>query len=57
MTRRIRANGTMDVPVKLAPTSAARASGFPRAAIAGKSAYFAWTDPATKQIRIAKIDL
>ena len=57
MMRRIHANGRTDAPQKLAATTSARAAGFPRAVLIGKSAYFAWTDATAKQIRLAKVDL
>jgi len=57
MLRRVRANGTADAPVKLAATTSARAAGFPRGALIGKSAVFAWTDASAKQIRLARVDL
>ena len=57
MLRRVRANGKMDAPVKLAATTSARAAGFPRGVLIGKSAYFAWTDATAKQIKLARIDL
>jgi hypothetical protein len=57
MVRRVRPDGRMEAPRELGAVTAARASGFPRGALAGNSAYFAWTDPQTKQIRVARLDL
>lgn len=57
MLRRVHANGKMDAPQKLAATTSARAAGFPRAALIGKTAYFAWTDATAKQIRLAAVAL
>lgn len=57
MLRRVHANGRLDAPQKLAATTSARAAGFPRAVLIGKSAYFAWTDAPAKQIRVARVDL
>jgi hypothetical protein len=55
--RRVYADGRADAPVKLAATSSARGSGFPRAALVGTTAYFAWTDPATKTVRLSSLPL
>ena len=57
MLRRVYPDGRRDAPVRLAATSAARAAGFPRAARIGKTAYFAWTDPGTKRVRVASYDV
>ena len=57
LLRRVHANGRAAAPVKLAATTSARAAGFPRAALVGKTAFFAWTDAAAKQIRLAKVDV
>ena len=57
MLRRAYPNGRLDAPVRLAATSAARAAGFPRAARIGKTAYFAWTDPGTKRVRVASYEI
>jgi hypothetical protein len=43
--RRVRPDGTAEPPVTVALTSAARASGFPRLAVAGDAALVAWTEP------------
>lgn len=50
--RRIFPDGRMHAPVQLAATSSARASGFPRAALSGKTVYLAWTDPAAKTVKL-----
>jgi hypothetical protein len=42
--RRIEANGTRSAPVTIAGIAGSRASGYPRAAIAGGEAVFAWTE-------------
>lgn len=55
--RRVYADGKLDEPVKLAATSSARASGFPRAALAGTTAYFAWTDPAAKTVKVQSLSM
>ena len=54
-TRRVFANGRVDAPLRLATLPSARAAGFPRATLAGNTAYFAWTDPATKTIRLVAL--
>ncbi|HEV7764923.1 MAG TPA: sialidase family protein [Thermoanaerobaculia bacterium] len=54
--RRVRADGSMAAPQNLAAISSARGSGFPRATLVGKTAWFAWTDLATKKIRVAKVE-
>jgi len=56
MTRRVRADGRMDAPRKVAATSTARGSGFPRLTSSGKTAWLAWTDATAKKIRVAKLD-
>jgi len=53
--RRVYPDGKMDEPVKLAATSSARASGFPRAVLAGTTAYFAFTDPAAKTVKVQSL--
>jgi hypothetical protein len=55
-TRRVYANGRMAAPQKLAATISARGAGFPRATLTGNTAWFAWTDLATKKIRVAKFE-
>ena len=42
--RRIEHNGTRSAPVTVAGIAGSRASGYPRAAIAGREAVFAWTE-------------
>ena len=44
MARRIDRNGTRSAPVAIAGLAGSRASGYPRAAIAGGEAIFAWTE-------------
>lgn len=53
--RRVFADGRAAEPVRLASTSSARASGFPRAALTGNTAYLAWADPAEKRIKVASM--
>jgi hypothetical protein len=56
--RRVSSSGRLGRIVKLADSSAARSSGFPRAALIGARAYFAWTGPSTpKVIHVAAADL
>jgi hypothetical protein len=55
--RRVSSDGKMDEPVKLAATSSARASGFPRATLVGTTAYFAWTDPAAKTVKVQSLSV
>jgi hypothetical protein len=43
--RRVRPDGRAGPAVTIATSSAARASGFPRMAISGETAFFAWTVP------------
>ena len=53
--RRVARNGRAGVPVTIASSSAARASGFPRMAVAGGHAVFAWTAPGRPSaIRVAR---
>ncbi|MDP9191420.1 MAG: glycoside hydrolase [Acidobacteriota bacterium] len=56
MMRRVYSDGRMAAPQKLAATTSARGAGFPRAALTGKTAWFAWTDLAAKKIRVAKME-
>ncbi len=56
LVRRVHADGRLAAPQKLGPTTSARGAGFPRATLTGKTAWFAWTDLATKKIRVAKLD-
>ena len=54
--RRVGRNGTAGTPVTIASSSAARASGFPRMAITGNNALFAWTVPGRPSaIRVARV--
>lgn len=56
--RRVRRNGTAGTPVTIASSSAARASGFPRMAIAGANVLFAWTVPARpSSVRVARASI
>lgn len=43
--RRVRPNGHAGAATTIATSSAARASGFPRMAVSGETAFFAWTVP------------
>ncbi|MBW3660774.1 MAG: glycoside hydrolase [Gemmatimonadetes bacterium] len=45
LARRVGSDGRLGEPVTVARTSYARASGFPRMALSGDEAVFAWTDP------------
>jgi hypothetical protein len=57
VTRRVM-NGGWNGPVTtIATTATARASGFPRSASTGDHAYFAWTDPASKKVKVARLAL
>lgn len=54
--RRVAADGTADVPISIATSSAERASGFPRMVMHGKGAVFAWTEPGKPSaIRLARL--
>ena len=54
-TRRVAPDGVTGASITVAPSSAARASGFPRMAIAGDHVVFAWTVPGTpSEVRIAR---
>ena len=55
MLRRVMPDGSLAAPERVAPTASARASGFPRAALAGDRAYVAWTDPAEKRVKVARV--
>ena len=57
MLRRVPQSGKPGAPVQVARTSAARASGFPRAVLHGGDVYVAWTDPAEKRVRVARVDV
>lgn len=53
--RRISRDGRAGIPTTIASNSAARASGFPKAAIAGSRVMFAWTVPGRpSMIRVAR---
>ena len=55
--RRITRAGVAGAPVTVASSSAARASGFPRAVATGSSVVFAWTVPGRPStIRVARTD-
>lgn len=59
--RRVHADGKTGPPITIAASTAARASGFPRMAIAGEHVMFAWTVPGrpssirTARMRVADI--
>jgi hypothetical protein len=54
--RRVGANGRPGVPTTIASSSAARASGFPRMALAGSDVVFAWTVPGRPSaVRVARV--
>lgn len=56
--RRVRADGKAGTPMTIAAASAARASGFPRMAIAGRNAVLAWTQPGRPSaVRVARVRL
>ena len=57
MLRRAYPNRKIGAPVKIASTTSARASGFPRIALLGAHLYVAWTDPAQKRLRLARVDV
>jgi hypothetical protein len=53
--RRVRADGTVEAPIAIASSSAARASGFPRILSVGDTLVVAWTEPGTKSmVRVAR---
>lgn len=53
--RRVGADGRLSPPATVAASSAARASGFPRMALAGDQLLFAWTEPGAKSaVRVAR---
>jgi hypothetical protein len=54
--RRVHADGRAEKPLRIAATSSARAAGFPRMTRAGASIFIAWTDSATKTVKLARID-
>ena len=54
--RRVMRDGRASEPLTIASSSAARASGFPRMAIVGRDAVFAWTAPTRpSSIRLARL--
>ncbi len=56
--RRIGRDGKVGAPMTIASSSAARASGFPRAAITGTNVLFAWTVPGRPSaLRVARASL
>jgi hypothetical protein len=56
--RRVSAQGQVGMPVTIASSSAARASGFPRMALTGNDVVFAWTVPGRPSaIRVARVPL
>ena len=56
--RRVERDGTMGAPITIAASSAARASGFPRMAISGTNALFAWTQPGRpSSVKVARFAL
>jgi len=56
--RRVHRTGTSSAPLTIATSSAARASGFPRMAIAGGHVMFAWTEPGRpSRVRVARLAL
>lgn len=55
--RRVSPSGRLGPIVKLAGSSSARSSGFPRATLIGNKAYFAWTEPSTpKKVHVAFVE-
>ncbi|HYD53123.1 MAG TPA: hypothetical protein VEA99_10860, partial [Gemmatimonadaceae bacterium] len=48
--RRVSPDGTLDAPLTIATSSAARASGFPRMAALGDTIVLAWTEPGQKSV-------
>lgn len=53
--RRIGRDGRASPPITVAASSAARASGFPRLALAGDQVVFAWTEPGARSaVRVAR---
>jgi hypothetical protein len=58
LARRVRRDGGRGTPVTIANSSAARASGFPRMAVTGDRAMFAWTEPGKPaHVRVARVRL
>lgn len=57
-SRRIGRDGKASAPVTIASSSAARASGFPRAVVTGSNVLFAWTVPGRPSaVRVARAAL
>jgi hypothetical protein len=54
-TRRVSPSGVAGPIVTIGTTSGARSSGFPRAVVAGRHVYVAWTDTNARQIRVARL--
>ena len=55
--RRVSRSGSLGPIVRLAASSAARSSGFPRAVLAGSKIWFTWTEVGTrKRVRVAAAD-
>ena len=56
--RRVREKEGASAPMTVASSSAARASGFPRMALAGKHIYFAWTVPGRPStVKVARAEV
>lgn len=56
LVRRVTSDGKLGAPVTVAASSASRASGFPRMALAGDQLYFAWTQPGRpSSVRVARM--
>ena len=58
VARRVSPSRKLGPIVKLADSSSARSSGFPRAVLAGNKAWFTWTEPAMpKRVHVAVTDV
>jgi hypothetical protein len=56
--RRVHPDGTLEAPVTMAESAAARSSGFPQMARSGGWLHLAWTEPGTpSRLRVARINL
>ncbi len=55
--RRVPRNGKAGPSVKVAESSTARAAGFARVAVVGQDVYVAWTEQATKRVRVTHVRL
>ncbi|HEX9986641.1 MAG TPA: sialidase family protein [Thermoanaerobaculia bacterium] len=56
VVRHVRPDGVMSEITRVATASAARAVGFPRAALVGDAAFIAWTEPGEgKRVRLARV--